>query len=76
VHWTDSLACRRIANRESARRVRQKRSELMDELQIKCTALGQQNARLLSHVAVVESQKNMLAQQVGALAPSAQTTWY
>jgi hypothetical protein len=48
----------------------------MDELQIKCTALGQQNARLLSHVAVVESQKNMLAQQVGALAPSAQTTWY
>jgi hypothetical protein len=42
----------------------------MDELQIKCTALGQQNARLLSHVAVVESQKNMLVQQVGAPALS------
>ena len=66
LHPLDPRACRRIANRESARRVRQKRSELMDELQIKCTALGQQNARLLSHVAVVESQKNLLAQQVGA----------
>ena len=32
-------ACRRIANRESARRVRAKRAELMDELQACCAAL-------------------------------------
>lgn len=31
--------------------------------QIKVTQLGQQNARLLSHVALVESQRNVLAQQ-------------
>lgn len=31
---------RRIANRESARRVRQKRQELMEELQLKCTVSG------------------------------------
>lgn len=127
---------RRIANRESARRVRAKRAELMDELQvgggcgwlaavlsrlgwagpgqllrgvsacsvpvalhsltpplpaysrrsnrlphpptdlgpptlsptlqIKVTSLSQQNSRLVSHVALVEGQKAMLAQQVGA----------
>lgn len=58
---------RRIANRESARRVRAKRAELMDELQIKCTTLGQQNARLMTHVALMENQKAVLAQQVGVL---------
>lgn len=42
-HWA-VVACRRIANRESARRVRAKRAELMDELQARqpmlcCTGL-------------------------------------
>lgn len=32
--------CRRIANRESARRVRQKRNEYMEDLQAKCTVCG------------------------------------
>ena len=35
-------------------------------LQIKVTSLSQQNSRLVSHVALVEGQKAMLAQQVGA----------
>ncbi|GAB4824104.1 hypothetical protein N2152v2_011150 [Parachlorella kessleri] len=58
---------RRIANRESARRVRQKRNEYMDDLQSKCTALSQQNARLLSHVAALESQNRTLVAQVGLM---------
>lgn len=35
--------------------------------QIKVTSLSQQNSRLVSHVALVEGQKAMLAQQVGGL---------
>lgn len=31
----DLLKCRRVANRESARRVRQKRQETMEELQLR-----------------------------------------
>lgn len=54
---------RRIANRESARRVRAKRAELLEELQIKVTALTQQNGQLASHCTVMESQRNMLLQQ-------------
>lgn len=34
--------------------------------QIKCTSLSQQNARLLSHVVVLEGQKAVLARQVRA----------
>lgn len=48
---------RRIANRESARRVRQKKQEMLEELQMKCTALTQQNARLLAAAANVETQR-------------------
>lgn len=58
---------RRIANRESARRVRQKRAEMLEELQQKCTALTQQNARLLAHIANGEHQRQSLQSQVAVL---------
>ena len=53
---------RRIANRESARRVRQKKQELLEELQLKCTALTKQNSRLVAIAANVESQRLAMVQ--------------
>ncbi|BDA47047.1 probable bZIP transcription factor 11 at N-terminal half [Coccomyxa sp. Obi] len=58
---------RRIANRESARRVRQKRQDVMEELQVKINALQAQNQRLMAHVGEVEAHKSMLTGQVTAL---------
>lgn len=55
---------RRIANRESARRVRQKRQEQMEELQAKVSSLTHQNARLLSHIASAEQTRQGLQSQV------------
>jgi hypothetical protein len=51
---------RRIANRESARRVRQKRQEMIDEMQMKITALSHQNARVLAAFANSEQQRQSL----------------
>ena len=59
--------CRRIANRESARRVRQKRQDVMEDLQVKINALQAQNQRLMSHVGEVEAHKGMLTGQVTQL---------
>ncbi|KAK9840565.1 hypothetical protein WJX81_001658 [Elliptochloris bilobata] len=58
---------RRIANRESARRVRQKRQEQLDELEIKVGELARQNQALAAHLAEVEAHKGQLAAQVAAL---------
>jgi hypothetical protein len=55
---------RRIANRESARRVRQKRQEQMEDLQGKVSALTHQNARLLSHIASAEQTRQGMQAQV------------
>ena len=55
---------RRIANRESARRVRQKRQELLEELQQKVTQMTHQNARLLTHIASAEHGRQNLQSQV------------
>jgi hypothetical protein len=58
---------RRIANRESARRVRAKRQEMMDELQQKITALSHQNARLLAHIATAEQSRQSLQSQLSII---------
>ncbi|KAL4528201.1 hypothetical protein Ndes2437B_g00302 [Nannochloris sp. 'desiccata'] len=55
---------RRIANRESARRVRAKRQEMVDELQQKITALSHQNARLLAHIATAEQSRQSIQGQL------------
>ena len=55
---------RRIANRESARRVRQKRQEQMEDLQQKVTALTHQNARLLAHIATAEHNRQSMQNHV------------
>lgn len=58
---------RRIANRESARRVRQKRQELMDDCSSRLQLLTQQNQRLVAYVSTLENQKNLLFSQLATL---------
>jgi hypothetical protein len=66
---------RRIANRESARRVRQKRLELLDELQLKIQELQVQQQQLVNHVNGVENAKAVLASQLNVVREKwAQTT--
>eukprot|EP00884_Botryococcus_braunii_P021449 jgi/Botrbrau1/7989/Bobra.384_2s0017.1 len=56
---------RRIANRESARRVRQKRQDHLGELQIKVQHIQTQNQNLLLHCNEVEKEKHFISQQLG-----------
>ncbi|KAL6780953.1 hypothetical protein ACKKBG_A09150 [Auxenochlorella protothecoides x Auxenochlorella symbiontica] len=58
---------RRVANRESARRVRLKRQELVDELQHKCTFLQLANARLSANVHALEQQQASILAHVSML---------
>lgn len=51
---------RRIANRESARRVRHKRQEELEDMQIKMEQIQAQNSHLQQHATNVKDQKEML----------------
>jgi len=55
---------RRVANRESARRVRQKRQETMEEMQSRMDAMQQQTAALSARLQEVEQHKAMLLGQL------------
>lgn len=58
---------RRIANRESARRVRAKRQEMMEELQRKTDEFMHSNARLAAHAAGLEQQRAVALSQFAIL---------
>lgn len=62
---------RRIANRESARRVQQRRKEIIEDLQIKLQHEQSHYRQLMSHLATVEKEKEALGAQVEA----AQSQW-
>lgn len=55
---------RRIANRESARRVRHKRQSMLEELQVKIERLNSQNSDLRTSVAEANYQKEDLGRQL------------
>jgi FtsZ-binding cell division protein ZapB len=58
---------RRVANRESARRVRQKRQETMEELQIRMGKVKEENAALANYLTEVQGQKQELQAQLARL---------
>ncbi|CAL8465681.1 g5217 [Coccomyxa elongata] len=58
---------RRIANRESARRVRARRLDILDEMTQKAKEMEEANARLLERLASVESKHNAVLSEAQAL---------
>ncbi|KAK9917908.1 hypothetical protein WJX75_009443 [Coccomyxa subellipsoidea] len=58
---------RRIANRESARRVRQKRHDLMEDLQVNIETMQQRNGKLLAHCGRIEKQKAAVMGQMAEM---------
>ena len=58
---------RRVANRESARRVRQKRQETMEEMQARMDAMQRQTAALTARLQEVEGHKAMLVAQLNSM---------
>lgn len=58
---------RRAINRESARRLRQKRRDLIEGLQQQCTLLAEQNAHLMAHSAKFEQQHRLMVAQMAVL---------
>ncbi|CAL5225892.1 g8679 [Coccomyxa viridis] len=55
---------RRIANRESARRVRAKRQDLIEEMSIKAQEMQEVNAKLVARAQSVEEKHNQMMQHV------------
>ena len=56
---------RRIANRESARRVRARRQDTIEEMAIKARQMEDQNAQLASQASAVEHQHAAMMAQLG-----------
>lgn len=65
---------RRIANRESARRVRARRQDMIEEMAIKARAMEEHNAQLASHASAVERQHAAMLAQLGEFNQRLQTT--
>ncbi|KAL0029497.1 hypothetical protein WJX77_011945 [Trebouxia sp. C0004] len=57
---------RRIANRESARRVQQRRKEMIDELQHKLIYIQHHHHHLMQHLSKLELEKGQLQALMGA----------
>ncbi|BDA42175.1 probable Ocs element-binding factor 1 at C-terminar half [Coccomyxa sp. Obi] len=55
---------RRIANRESARRVRARRQDLIEEMAIKAEEMEKHNSTLASHASAIEGQHTAMLQQM------------
>ncbi|BDA51202.1 probable bZIP transcription factor 11 at C-terminar half [Coccomyxa sp. Obi] len=58
---------RRIANRESARRVRAKRQDLLEDMSIKVRELEEHNAKLMQRAASVETKHAGMMEQVAQI---------
>lgn len=56
---------RRIANRESARRVRARRQDMIEEMAIKARQMEDQNMQLANHASAVEQQHAAMMAQLG-----------
>lgn len=56
---------RRIANRESARRVRARRQDMIEEMAIKARQMEDQNMQLANHASTVEQQHAAMMAQLG-----------
>lgn len=56
---------RRIANRESARRVRARRQDMIEEMAIKARQMEDHNMQLANHASTVEQQHAAMMAQLG-----------